>query len=208
MRGLKDKMAIGMRMLGIIALTLLTSALVTYAADDLASKIKSFTPGTTIKASDMNSNFQAIISGMPAAKVGPPNDTLYTLSGTAQNLTSVTVTPPMDGILLLIASFQARLDGGPDATGAADIQVCISDTSGLCGSGGGPGSGYESKSISLAAPAPTTSIYFPVTFITARQGSANTSVTYYLTAYEPAPAAGLCRINAASLWAIFLPALL
>lgn len=203
MRGLKDKMAIGIRMLGIIAVTLLTCAVVTYAADDLASKIKSFAPGATIKSSEINSNFQAIISGMPAAKVYPPNEGPFTLSSSVQNLTSVTVTPPMDGVLLLIGSFQARLDGGPDASGAADIQLCITQSSGSCG-------GYpdESKSISLAAPTPTTSIYFPVTFITARQCSANTQYTYYLTAFEQAPATGLARINAAYLWVMFLPALL
>ena len=203
MSNLKQTLALGMRVTGIIAIILFACAVVTNAADDLSSKIKTFTPGTTIKSSDVNSNFQAIVSGMPAAKVGPPNDTLYTLSTTVQNLTSVTVTPPMDGVLLLIGSFQARLDGGPEASGAADIQLCITQTSGSCG-------GYpdESKSISLAAPTATTSIYFPITFITARPCTANTPVTYYLTAYEPAPAAGLTRINASYLWAMFLPSAL
>jgi len=201
MKGLKEKMAIGMRMLGIIAVTLLTCAVVTYAAGDLSSNIKSFTPGTTIKSSEINSNFQAIVNGMPAAKVYPPNDTLYTLSSTVQTLTSITVTPPMDGALLLIASFQARLDGGANSgpAGAANIQVCITETSGSCGSSD------ESRSINLAAPTPTTSIYLPITFITARQCSANTPVTYYLTALEEPPALGLSQINSAFLWVIFVP---
>ena len=208
MRGLKDKMAIGMRMLGIIAVTLLTCAVVTYAADDLASKIKSFAPGTTIKSSEINSNFQAIVNGMPAIKVDmTPNDPSFTLSSTVQNLTSMTVTPPMDGVLLLIVSVQAGLDSGEYSglASAAIIRMCITETSGACGSSG------ESMMISLNAPtdAPTnplkTSLSLPITYIAAKPCYANTPVTYYLTALRVDPSGGLCQINGAKLWAIFLP---
>jgi hypothetical protein len=204
MRGLKDKMAIGMRMLGIIAVTLLTCAVVTYAADDLASKIKSFAPGTTIKSSEINSNFQAIVNGMPAIKVDmTPNDPLFTLSGTVQNLTSVTVNPPMDGVLLLIVGAQAGLDSGEYSglASAAIIRMCITETSGACGSSG------ESFMISLNAPTYPikTSLSLPITYIAAKPCYANTPVTYYLTALRVDPSGGLCQINGAKLWAIFLP---
>jgi hypothetical protein len=200
-------MAIGMRMLGIIMVILFSCAVVTYAADDLASKIKSFAPGTTIKSSEINSNFQAILNGMPAIKIDTsPDDTLFTLSSTVQNLTSVTVNPPMDGLLLLIVGAQARLDSGEQdfLAAAATIRMCITETSGTCGSSG------ESLAINLASPTHplTTSVYLPITYIAAKPCYANTPVTYYLTALRVDPSGGLCQINAAKLWAIFLPGLL
>jgi len=206
MRGLKDKMTIGVRMLGIIAVTLLTCVVVTHAADDLASKIKSFTPGTTIKSSEINSNFQAIVNGLPKVKFSDVSyDPVVTLSSTVQNITSLTVTTPMDGALLLIASGQATLSSGadPGLASAATIRMCITETSGTCGSSG------ESQIIGLSAPTYplTTGISLPITFVAGIPCYANTPVTYYLTALRVDPSGGLCQINA-HLLAIFLPGVL
>jgi hypothetical protein len=48
-------------------------------------------------------------------------------------------------------------------------------------------------------------LYIPVTVIAAYTVQANTPVTYYLTARQEMPSAGLCRVNGMELMRIFLP---
>jgi len=191
------------RMVGLMIVALLASAVVTYAARPDEFGITSFSPGTTISSSDVNNNFQILVNAMPRIG-GTFNDSTITLSYTPQNIASMTVTPPMDGVLLFIATAHIRVDSGANTgpAGSATAKLCLTQTSGSCGSGSD-----SDIVVSFSAPTNplTTSLYVPVTMIEAVPCQATTPVTYYLTAKQELPSAGLCVINGINFRRIFLP---
>jgi hypothetical protein len=187
-----------LRRVGIVAVVLLASAVVTHAASLDEFGMTTFSPGTTIRSSDVNDNFQTLVNAM--SRIGGTfNDSTITLSSVPQNLASMTVTPPMDGVVLFIATAHIRVDstgGTPDANGGT-AKFCLTPTPGSC-------SGSDVV-VSLYAPtAPlTTSLYVPVTLIEAVPCQANTPFTYYLAARKEAD--GLAEINGINFTRIFLP---
>jgi hypothetical protein len=183
---------------GIVAVVVLASAVFTHAETLDDFDMTTFSPGTTIRSSDVNNNFQTLVNAM--SRIGGTfNDSTITLSDAVQNLANMTVTPPMDGVVLFIATAHIRVDstgGGPDAnTGAA--RFCLTPTPGSC-------SGSDVMVTLYAPTAPlTTSLYMPVTMIEAVPCHANIPFTYYLAAKKEA--AGLAVINGINFTRIFLP---
>ena len=131
------------------------------------------------------------------------NDTQITLNYSFQNIVSTTVTPPIDGVLLLIASAQVRTDSGAqsDEGGSATAKLCLTQTSNGCGDM----SFDRVVSFNALSYPYVSNLYMPVTVIAAYPVQANTPVTYYLTARQEMPSAGLCRVNGMELMRIFLP---
>lgn len=186
------------RRVGIAAIVLLASAVVTHAATLDEFDMTTFSPGSTIRSSDVNNNFQTLVNAM--SRIGGTfNDSTITLSSAVQNLTNMTVTPPMDGVYLFIATAHVRVDstGGTPEPNAGAARFCLTPTPGSC-------SGSDVM-VSLYAPtAPlTTSLYVPITLIEAVPCHANTPLTYYLAAKKEGE--GLAIINGINFTRIFLP---
>ena len=190
------------RRVGLAAIVLLASVVVTHAATLDDFDMTTFSPGSTIRSSDVNNNFQTLVNAM--SRIGfNHNDTLITLDYSFQNIASTTITPPMDGVLLLIASAQVRTDAGAqsDEAGSATAKLCLTQTSNGCGD-----MSFD-RVVSFSTPTYpfVSNLYMPVTVIAAYPVQANTPVTYYLTARQEMPSAGLCRVNGMELMRIFLP---
>jgi hypothetical protein len=190
------------RKVGIVVIVLLTSAVVTHAETLDDFDMTTFSPGPTIRSSEVNSNFQTLVNAM--SRIGfNYNDTLITLNYSFQNIASTTITPPMDGVVLLIASAQVRTDSGAqsDEGGSATAKLCLTQTSNGCGD-----MSFD-RVVSFSTPTYpyVSNLYIPVTVIAAYTVQANTPVTYYLTARQEMPSAGLCRVNGMELMRIFLP---
>ena len=97
----QKRMKWGFRRIGLVALVLAASVVVTHAATLDEFDMTTFSPGTTIRSSDVNNNFQTLVNAM--SRIGfNYNDTQITLNYSFQNIASTTITPPMDGVLLLI----------------------------------------------------------------------------------------------------------
>lgn len=205
MKGLKNKMAVGVRIVVIATVVLLGSAMHLWA-DDLSSQLNIFSPGTTISSSQVNSNFQALVKAMPAMKMVPGNN--ITLSFDPQNVASLTVTPPMNGTLLLFGTAQVTICQGSafggQSWGYSSSNVCITQTS----NGGSPGNCYRTTLdtmyvTNLENVAPR--IEVPVTLIGSAPCQENTPLTFYLTAYKESESVGSSFIQGSGLIAIFLP---
>ncbi len=184
------------------------TAITTYADVFLPN---SFTPGTTISSSKVNENFTVLAQSMPGMKVAIGSGGV-TLSTQWQNLASLTVTPPMDGIIILLGTALVTITQGSTAGGSSwgfsGMALCTTQTS---GGGGGPsctgGSGlvkFDTLSTgAVANNAPRLQV--PTTIIGGSPVVKNTPVTYYLTASTESGSVGSIVINTSSLTAIFFP---
>lgn len=193
----------------LVTTILLGNAFTVYA--DQVNVPHTFSPGTTISSSQVNGNFQALAQAMPGAKsvLGSSGVALSTLW---QNLASITVSPPADGILIFIASASGTITQGSTAGGSSwgysTMSLCTTPTS---GTGGGPnctgGGGILTLDTmptgAVANYAPRITV--PITNIGFVPVVKNTPVTYYLTAATDSSSVGSCVINTSSLSALFLP---
>jgi hypothetical protein len=206
MKGLKNKMAVGVRIVVIVSAIVLEPAIFTYAVNTDEFGIISFSPGTTISSSQVNNNFQALINAMPRGAFGFVDNTPITVSSTPLTIASLSVTPRMDGALLIFVTASVSLgssafiDSHPSAS---SYSLCISQSSDSCGPEGG------SHPIYLNAPSsPPIFIDFPITFFSAQPCRAGIPVTYYVTASTVPPpygSGGSGEITGAHINAIFLP---
>ena len=165
-----------------------------------------FSSGTTISSSKVNENFQVLAQSMPGMKSGWGGS--VTLSTSWQNITSVTVTPPADGMLLLLGTASVSITQGTSAGGASwgfsSAKICMTETSG----GGGDCNGARvtldtNYTDGTQTYAPRLTV--PATIIGSTSVVKNTAVTWYLTAAKESQSVGSIVIDEGSISAIFLP---
>jgi len=203
MRGLKKRMIAGVRIVVIATVVLLGSATHLWA-DDLSSQLNIFSPGATISSDQVNSNFDFLAKALPRLKgaVG----TSVTASPQPQNLATITVTPQVDGSLLLLANAgvtveQGQMAGG-QSWGFSACNVCITETSN--GNDGCDSVVLDTMYVTnIENYAPR--IHVPFTVYRTVPVTKNTPLTYYLTVYFEPGSVGTCVIQGSSLIAIFLP---
>lgn len=196
----------------LIALTVsvLTSVLLAIAATVYAQNAlpNTFSPGTTISSSQVNENFTTLSQSMPGMKTALSSGSV-TLSTEWQNVLSLTVTPPMNGVLLLLGTASVTVTQGSTAGGSSwnysSATFCMTPASG----GGSPCNGarvtLDTVPSELVHPyAPRLTV--PATMIGSVGVVKNTPVTYYLTAAKASESVGSIVIDTSSLNAIFLPA--
>lgn len=94
---------------------LLVSAAVIFAVSSNFTVPYTFTSGTTISASQMNANFQALGQALPVYKTVSTGATPINLGGGVSNTISITVTPPSDGFLTLFARVPYTRTSAPSA---------------------------------------------------------------------------------------------
>ena len=210
MKQLNRKLSIRVSM-AVLVITILLGITATASADQVILPY-TFSSGTTISSSQVNSNFQALAQSMPGLKSVPGSGNV-TLSSGWQNLASITVTPPVDGILMFFASASGTITqgskAGGDSWGYSSMSICTTPTS---GTGGGPGCTGGGGTLTLdtifttavANYAPRITV--PITTIGFVPVQKNTPVTYYLTAaYTDSSSVGSCVVNGSSLTALFIP---
>lgn len=197
----KKEKAISFVKLGrFLVILLLGNSVAVYAGFDMHT----FSPGTTISSSQVNDNFTALAQAMPgmSAAIGGS----VTLSTQWQNLTSLTVTPPMDGMLLWFGTADVTIIGGSTCGGScwySSLTICMTTVS----SGGAPCNGAV---MMVGTPNPVgnddaPTLRLPATIIGSGPVLKNTPVTYYLTASKESGTVGSSVINGGSLTAIFFP---
>jgi len=193
-----------------ITVSILTSVLlgisaIVYAQNALPN---TFSPGTTISSSKVNENFTVLAQSMPGMKTAMGSSSV-TLSTEWQNVVSLTITPPMNGVLVLLGTASVSITQGSTAGGSSwsysSATFCMTPTSG----GGSPCSGarvtLDTVPSALVHPyAPRLTV--PSTMIGSVGVVKNTPVTYYLTAAKESGSVGSIVIDTSSLTAIFLPA--
>jgi hypothetical protein len=186
MKIMNKKAAIGI-LIAILFVTFIS--VVVIASSSSFSVPYTFTSGTTISASEMNANFQAIAAKLPYSKVSETVTNVAIGANTTNTIVTLTVTPPMDGYLKIYGRVNFSDVTISDTTSSCGIQIRVA-SSGLINAG--------SKS-----------------FITNISGEYNdeivqgavtggTSYTYYLNvnAWENTTA----TISSANMTAVFTPA--
>ncbi len=160
----------------------------------------SFSSGATISSGQVNANFTALGNAMPAVKQSTPTSSLQ-LSGTIANVTSITVTPPVAGYIVLTGSGTVEID--PVTAGAMQARVHLSATSGGTSTTDYAWFGYGTTAGVggyVLHPFSVTRI-FPVT--------AGAAQTFYMTGQETVGATTHTTfVSQATLTAVFVPSLL
>ena len=94
----------------VMAVAILLSSVGLLEADDLTGQLNTFSQGTTISSSQVNSNFTFLAKALPRLKVAVGGSVTATLN--AQNLATLTVTPQINGSLLLLANAGLTIEQG------------------------------------------------------------------------------------------------
>jgi hypothetical protein len=116
MKILNRKISVKASMAIIVITILLISVIVIFAAGGNFTVPYTFTSGTTIKASEVNANFQAVGQALPAYKTMSFGPT--TVSGEDNNVSGLfTVTPSESGFLTVYVT--------GTATTGSDINICL-----------------------------------------------------------------------------------
>lgn len=97
---LNRKISVRTLMAVLVITIILVSVAVIYAGSNFAVP-NIFTSGTTISSSQMNANFQAIGQQLPASKTSGPSGSISITDTTDINISSLAVTPPSNGYLLV-----------------------------------------------------------------------------------------------------------
>jgi hypothetical protein len=206
MKSMRNEACSGIWIAVMVAMILLGVTSITCAEVYLPN---TFSPGTTISSSQVNNNFQVLAQSMPGMKSAFAGS--VTLSTQWQNVASLTVTPTMDGNLLLLGSVGVTITQGSTAGGSSwgtsSANLCITQASG----GGSPCTGgayIMLDTVPLGSNAPvqpySPRLTVPATIIGSVPVAKNTSVTLYLTASTESGSVGSIVIYG-GLTAIFLP---
>ena len=178
MKGLKNKMAVGVRIVVILTVILF---------------------GTSIVASAQSLGEFGVIE----ARGGH-----FILSHDSQDIVSLTVTPRISGKLLLFAGaaiLGMQMTDAHDASAAAVVQLDITQATNSeppvpTGSG-------TVNALSIGAtPTGAAFLGVPVAFMHVAHVTSYATYTFHLTAATLPPSAGFCTVDAGSLRAILLPA--
>ncbi|HSA14511.1 MAG TPA: hypothetical protein P5346_07175 [Spirochaetota bacterium] len=169
--------------------------------------LNTFSPGTTISSGDVNDNFNQLYNGLSRMKFEPGSQSeAVTLTAEAQNIKSITVTPPEDGVIMILGQVNITIvqgsSGGGTGWGYSGGTVYISTTS------NGTDNGQifcidtpDTKTLALYAPR----VNWPTTVYSFHYVTANTPVTFYMTAIKGGGSVGSINIWG-SMTAIFFPA--
>jgi len=166
-----------------------------------------FTTGTTISASQMNTNFQTLAQAMPALGTNNQENGTIAVSTTWQNVASITFTPPSNGSVLLMATANVSIGyQNSGAGGQTSVVLCLTPTS-----GGNNSAGSQCGSeISFSSP-PYGGDYdpritVPAVAIATVSVTKNTPVTYYLTtAFPDTTNTGVANVQGECFNAMFFP---
>lgn len=162
--------------------------------------LNTFSPNTTINSSQVNQNFTNLSNTVPKMKsVGTAANIV--LNSQTQNLTSVTVTPPDDGMVLLLVSLDVTMsEGGNEggqSWGTISARLCITPMN-TC------------SALMLDMP-PVTGVQpfsprlmYPATFMAMAPATKGVAATYNLTGQKDYADPGGSIIVSGTLLAIFI----
>jgi len=158
-----------------------------------------FIAGAAISSGQVNTNFTALGNAMPAVKQSTPVS--IQITATVVDVTSITVTPPVAGYIILTGSGNVEID--PVTPGSMQARVYLATTTGGTPITNFAWVGYGDTTgvgIYVLHPFSLTRI-FPVT--------AGTAQTFYMTGNETTGALGHnTHVSGATLTAVFVPSLL
>jgi hypothetical protein len=192
------------QIMSLLALLIMGNASITWAE---ATVPNVFTQGTTISSSQVNENFSALKSQMPAVKqVIPELLTSYEMTSTPAALMSISVTPPGNGYVLLTATGTVGVTHSVGELGHFLLQV--SDVE-------GEATGYKGQAAlesyiptgfpSTVAPSGAANLDFgiPYSIVKVFPVNAGGSYTFYLNGY----ASGLntAALRNPMMTAVFIP---
>ncbi|MBI5180311.1 MAG: hypothetical protein HZA05_02780 [Nitrospirae bacterium] len=95
------------QVVGLLTVVFLGITVIAYAAVTVPN---SFSTGTTISSSQVNANFTALGNAMPAVKTASFTNNPAFTSTTATSVGSITVTPPVDGYIILTGDAEVGIN--------------------------------------------------------------------------------------------------
>lgn len=110
---LNRKISVRVSMVVLVITILLVSVAVIYAVSSNFTVPNTFTSGTTISSSEMNANFQALGQALPASKTSVSSGSISIVDTTGSNISSLAVTPPSNGYLLVFGRATVTAVSGP-----------------------------------------------------------------------------------------------
>jgi len=151
-----------------------------------------FTSGTTISSTQMNANFTAVktavddndsrittIANAMSAVKSTGNAASHQITGTVSDVLSLTVTPPADGYMIVMANGSVEIDGL--TAGAVQAKLFLTTTSGGT-------SAPEQAWVGNATAGSLSYDLIPYSIVKVFPVTASVSETFYLTGYENAGA--------------------
>jgi hypothetical protein len=199
----------GFAMASIVAFFILALSGIVPDVEAQPMNLNTFSAGTTISSSQVNQNFTALANAIPKMKsAGTMSDVI--LGSQTQNLTSVTVTPPGDGMIVLLASVGITLwegynDGsggnsGGQSWGTVSARLCITPMNNC----GNFMLDMPPRASNVGVQNYSPRISFPASFIAMAPATKGVAATYNLTGQKDYADPGGTVIVGGSLVAIFV----
>jgi hypothetical protein len=164
-----------------MVILLLGNSIAVYAQVNVPN---TFSSGTTISSTQVNDNFNALAQSMPGIKTSIGGGAI-TLSSAWQNIASITVTPPVDGLFFVLGSTTPMFNPTDITNSTSHVGLCITQTSGggsPCNAAGGGAFLNSTNFGSLGLLGNGPSMMIPMTPFGIFPVAKNIAITFYLTA--------------------------
>ena len=162
------------QVVGLLTGVFLGITVIAYAAVTVPN---TFTSGTTISSSQVNANFTALGNAMPAVKAVESTNYTTVTSTSGQNILSLTVTPPVNGYIILTGSGDVGIAQSVATNNYAYIS--LTTTSGAF-------SAANSTSMVLGTSSPIGLQWVPLSITAVFPVTGGVATTFYLTAMRDA----------------------